>query len=171
MSTRGTAGRLAAAVGAVALLSGCIAPDVEVIGAVGVTVDAQQRPALVLEACDGATTRVDLSFDREGPAEGEENEMVGDWLADAPVPGSSEVVLGSPTAPWVGGSVELRDDRGYIASAAGEGDADVLTQVAFRGGDIAGLEQEMVYTNAEGLEDFGLRARSPAVFSRETCDR
>lgn len=171
MSTRGRAGSLAAAVGSVMFLGGCIAPDVEVIGAVGVMVDAQQRPVLVLEACDGATTRVGLSFDREGLTESEENEMVGEWLAAAPVPGISELVLGAPPVQWVGGSVELRADRGYIADAAGEGDDDVLTQVAFRGGDIAGLQQGMVYTNAAGLEDFGLRGRNPEAFSRETCDR
>lgn len=34
----------------VASLSGCIAPDVEVIGALGVTVDEEQRPVVVVEA-------------------------------------------------------------------------------------------------------------------------
>lgn len=34
----------------VASLSGCIARDVEVIGALGVTVDEDQRPVAVVEA-------------------------------------------------------------------------------------------------------------------------
>ncbi len=44
------AGALAGLMVVVASLSGCIAPDVEVIGALGVTVDEEQRPVAVVEA-------------------------------------------------------------------------------------------------------------------------
>ncbi|MGH3802387.1 MAG: hypothetical protein ACRDTD_20085, partial [Pseudonocardiaceae bacterium] len=43
-------GALAGLMVVVASLSGCIAPDVEVIGALGVTVDEEQRPVVVVEA-------------------------------------------------------------------------------------------------------------------------
>jgi hypothetical protein len=49
----------------VASLTGCIASDVEVIGALGVTVDEEQRPVVVVEACKGTATGVHLSFDRK----------------------------------------------------------------------------------------------------------
>ena len=64
-----------------------------------------------------------------------------------PVPGTSELVLNAPAGPWAGESVEVVIDRGYIATAVGEGDREVLSQVAFRGGDFAAMEPGTVYTN------------------------
>jgi hypothetical protein len=71
----------------VASLTGCIASDVEVIGALGVTVDEEQRPVVVVEACKGTATGVHLSFDRKGLSEDEENEQVAAWTSGVPVPG------------------------------------------------------------------------------------
>lgn len=152
-------------------LAGCIAPDVEVIGALGVTVDEEQRPVLVVEACEGAAAGVDLSLDREGLADEEENEQVGAWIADAPVPGTSELVLHTPARPWAGEAVEMVVDRGYIATAVGEGDREVLSQVAFRGADVAGMESGTVYTNDADPDVRALNGRSAEDFTADVCSR
>ena len=154
-----------------ALLVGCIAPDVEVIGALGVTVDEAQRVVVVVEACDGAATRVDLLLDREGLADGEENEQVEAWTSDEPVPGTSELVLHAPEGPWVGESVDVAVDRGYIATAVGKEDGEVLSQVAFRGGDLAGMEPGMVYTNTTDPDERELVGRSAEDFTGDACSR
>ncbi len=99
------------------------------------TVDEEQRPVVVVEACEGAATRVDLSFDRESLTEDEGNEQVAAWISDEPVPGTSELVLNASAAPWAGESVEVVVDRGYVATALGEGDREVLSQVSFGGED------------------------------------
>ena len=162
-------GALAGLVVVVASLTGCIAPDVEVIGALGVTVDAEQGPVVVVEACTGTATRVDLSLDRQGLTEGEENEQVAAWISDEPVPGRSELVLGAPAGPWAGESVEIVVDRGYIATAVGEGDREVLSQVTFRGEDVAAMKPGTVYTNDPDPDTEELVGRSAQDFSADVC--
>lgn len=53
LAVRHRAGALAGLMVVVASLTGCVASDVEVIGALGVTVDEEQRPVVVVEACKG----------------------------------------------------------------------------------------------------------------------
>lgn len=154
-----------------ASLAGCIAPDVEVIGALGVTVDEEQRPVLVVEACEGAATEVDLSFDREGLTDDEEIEPVAAWISDAPAPGTSELALHAPAGPWEGESAEVVVDRGYIATAVGEGDSEVLRQVAFRGGDLADMKPGTVYTNDTDPDVRELVGRSAEDFAADVCSR
>ncbi len=151
--------------------SACVAPDVEVVGALGITVDQQRRPVVVVEACEGAATEVDLFLDRQGLAEDEENEQVAAWTSDPPVPGMSELVLHAPAGSWVGDPVGALGDRGYVASAAGEGDREVLSQVAFRGGDLAGLEPGTVYTNDPDPDERALIGRSAQDFAADVCSR
>ncbi len=152
-------------------LAGCIAPDVEVVGAVGVTVDDQARAVLVVEPCDAAAVSVDLHHDREGLEDDETNEQVGSWTAAAPATGTSELALHAPSAPWEGQGVEVSADRGYIASALGEGEHEVLTQVAFRGSDLAAMEPGTVYRNDPDPDVTTLVARSPEEFTAEMCSR
>ncbi|USQ77223.1 hypothetical protein [Ornithinimicrobium cryptoxanthini] len=162
-----------------AVLSGCIAPDVEVSGALGVTVDEEARPVLVVEACDGGATVVSLSFDREGLTDDEVNEDIGQWTAAEPVPGASELALHAPAAPWQGEAVELPVDRGYIAGGQGAAEGEVLTQVSFRGPDLAGLDPALVYRNdpdsLTNLDadpgDSALVASTPEEFSAQVCSR
>lgn len=170
----GVGNRAGAAAGltvVLASLAGCIAPDVEVIGALGVTVDEEQRPVVVVEACEGAATEVDLSFDREGLTDDEENEPVAAWISDAPAPGTSELVLHAPAGPWEGESAEVVVDRGYIATAVGEGDSEVLSQVAFRGGDLADMKPGTVYTNDTDPDVRELVGRSAEDFTADVCSR
>lgn len=153
----------------VASLASCIAPDVEVIGALGVTVNEEQRPVLVVEACEGAATEVNLLLDREGLADDEENEQVAQWIADAAVPGTSELVLHAPGGPWEGESVEVVVDRGYVATAVGEGDREVLSQLAFRSGDLAAMNPGTVYSNDTDPDVRELDGRSAEDFTAEVC--
>lgn len=174
MAVGSWAGAAAGLTVVVASLAGCIAPDVEVIGALGVTVDEEQRPVIVVEACEGAATRVDLSFDREGLTDDEENEQVAAWISDAPAPGTSELVLHAPTGPWEGESAEVVVDRGYIATGVGEGtvrDREVLSQVAFRGGDLADMEPGTVYSNDTDPDVRELVGRSAEDFTADVCSR
>ncbi len=171
MAVGNRAGALVGVAVVVASLTGCIAPDIEVIGALGVAVDAEQRPVVVVETCEGAARGVDLSFDREGLTEDEENEQVAAWRSDVPVPGTSEVVLSAPAGPWAGESVELVGDRGYIATAVGEGDREVLSQVAFRGEDFATMEPGTVYINDTASDAQELVGRSAQDFTADVCSR
>ncbi len=164
--------RAAAAAGltiVIGTLAGCIAPEVEVTGALGVTVDEEQRPVVVVQACQGAATGVDLSLDREGLADDEEAEKVGTWIADSPVSGGSELVLHAPRRPWAGDSVELAVDRGYVATAVGEGHGAVLSQVAFRGQDLADMEPGTVYVNDADPDVRELLGRSDQDFTADAC--
>lgn len=149
-------------------VAGCIG-DVRVIGAMGVTVDEQQRPVLIVEACQGTAAEVRMSFDREGLADNEQNEDVGIWVATEPASGSSKLALHAPAGPWTGDPVELASDRGYIVDGIGEGDGGVLSQVYFRGRDIASMDPGMVYTN--NAQGYDLVGRSAEDFTSETCSR
>lgn len=169
MAVGGRAGALAGVTVLVASLTGCVAPDAEVVGALAVTVDEEQRPVIVVEACEGAAGSVDLTFDREGVAEDEENQPVAVWTAEVPVPGTSELVLQAPAGPWEGESVEVLLDRGYIATAVGEGDRDVLSQVAFGGEDFASMEPGTVYVNDADPDVRELVGLSAEDFTADVC--
>jgi len=171
LAVRHRAGALAGLMVVVASLTGCIASDVEVIGALGVTVDEEQRPVVVVEACKGTATGVHLSFDRKGLSEDEENEQVAAWTSGVPVPGTSELVLSAPAGPWAGESVEVVVDRGYIATAVGEGDREVLSQVTFRGEDFAAMEPGTVYTNDTDPDARELVGRIAEDFTADVCSR
>lgn len=155
----------------VASLAGCIAPDVEVVGALGVTVDEQHRPVIVIEACDGATARVDLSLDREGLADEEKNEQVASWIPDLAVPGTSELALHAPSGPWKGEAVAVAVGRGYVATAVGKGNREVLSQVAFRSVDLAEMEPGIVYINDSDPDVRQLFGRSAEDFTAYVCSR
>jgi hypothetical protein len=68
-------------------------------------------------------------------------------------------------------AVDLVADRGYIAGGQGEGDQQVLTQLAFSGSDLAGMEPAMVYRNHPDPDVTTLVARTPADFTAEVCSR
>lgn len=172
-------GWVGVACGVAVLASGCIAPDVEVIGAIGVTADEQSRPVLVVEACEGAAALVSMSYDREGLADDEPNEDLGMWTATAPVSGTSKIILNEPEPPWQGEGVDLALNRGYVAGGQGEKFMQVLTQVSFRGTDLAEMDPGFVYRNdtdlltklgvEPGASDFV--ASTPAEFAAEVCNR
>ena len=152
-------------------MSACIAPDVEVIGALGVTVDQSARPVLVVEACDGAAILVTLSYNREGLADDEENEDIASWTSVEPVVGMSELVLHSPSAPWQGEGIDLPYDRGYIAGGQGEGDKQVLSQVAFSGAQLTEMLPGTIYRNDPDHGVTALVPHTPAEFTAEICSR
>lgn len=153
------------------LMSACVAPDVDVIGALGVTVDEDARPVLVVEPCAGAAILVTLTYNREGLTDDEENEEIARWTSAEPAVGTSKLVLHAPSAPWHGEGINLAFDRGYIAGAQGDGDKQVLTQVAFTGTQLAEMKPGMVYRNDPNPGVTTLVARTPADFTAEICSR
>ena len=135
----------------------------------GVTVDEQQRPVLIVEACQGTAAEVNMYFDRQGLADNEQNVKVETWVATDPQRGSGELTLHAPAEAWSGDPVELSSHRGYIVDGIGEGDSGVLSQVYFRGRDITSMDPGTVYTN--DAQGYDLVGRSAEEFRSETCSR
>lgn len=161
----------AAALVAAASLGGCIAPDIDVVGALGVTVTAEGAPVLVVEPCDTGAVQVLLSGDRAGLADDEENPQLAEWTVDPPgVTGTSRITLGAPTAPWGGQAVTVEPDQGYVATGASSQVKGVLSQVAFTTEELAGLSPDSVYVNASS-DGTGLRSISAEDFRDEICRR
>jgi hypothetical protein len=114
---------------------------------------------------------VNLFLDREGLTDDEENEQVAAWISDVPMPGTSELVLHAPAGPWAGQSVEVIVDRGYMATAVGEGDREVLSQVAFRGVDFAAMAPGTVNINDYDLHVRELVGLIAEDFTADVCSR
>ena len=62
-------------------------------------------------------------------------------------------------------------DRGVPATAVGEGDREVLSQVAFRGVDLADTEPGTVYMNDTDPNLRELIGRSVEDFTADVCSR
>ena len=60
-------------------------------------------------------------------------------------------------------------DRGYIATAVGEGDRQVLSQVSFRGGDLADMKPGTVYVNDTDPDVRTLIGSSAEDFTAHVC--
>lgn len=159
------------ALGALSLMTvaGCIAPDAEVVGKVGVTVDDQQRPIIVMEACDATAEELHLSKDREGLPPEEPNEQLGEWTAEGGAPGRSELALHAPASPWAGDPVTLPDSGGVIAGATGTGWDEVLSQVSFRVADLETMEPGVIQVN-QSTGSFALRSMTSEEFRAFACD-
>jgi hypothetical protein len=46
----------------------------------------------------------------------------------------------APAGAWAGEAIQVLADRGNIATAVGQGEREVLSQVAFHGDDVDDLE-------------------------------
>lgn len=132
----------------VALLTGCL-PEIDVTGKVVLTVDTEQRPILLLYPCTGDVTWVNVSADREGLTDNEQNEEIGTWETSESVTEATELDPRALAAPWTGPTVTLETDRGYIASAVGSGEESVLSQVSWRMEALPTLEPGKMYRNLD----------------------
>ena len=155
---------------ATAGLTGCIAPDIDVVGALGVKVTEDGSAVIVVEPCQAQAITVDLTRDREGLDGSETNETLRVWRADPPT-GAGEIVIGDVAEPWQGESFDLEPGRGYISGGQGAQPKEVLTQVSFRTDDLAGFDPAMVYTNTKDVDSSEMQARSPAEFTAWACGR
>jgi hypothetical protein len=139
-----------------------------------VTVDEKQRPVLVVEACEGAATKVNVFLDREGLTDDEENEQVAARISDVPMPGTSELVLHAPAGPQAGQSVEVIVDRGIHSDGGRWGGPWGAQSGGFRGVDLAAMAPGTVNINDYDLhvrelvglmaEDFRRRVQSRMNF-------
>lgn len=155
-------------------LTGCMALAPEpppVVGALGVTVDEAGRPVVLVEPCGGTVARVDLAGTREGLAPDQENTELGSFVARSADPGWTELALHEPAAPWEGEPVEVGPDaRGVIASGTTV-DGEILTQVAFRAGQLPGMEPGTVYLSDPAGEGLTLEEMTRSAFTALVCGR
>lgn len=152
------------------LLSGCIAPDIDVVGAMGLTVTEDGRPVLVVEPCEVEAVSVTFSLDREGLKPEETNPQVAEWDAEPAAAGQTRIVLHDVQPPWKGPDVTVEDGRGYIAGGISSQVKGVLTQVSFKVDDLADLSPDTIYTN-ESPDSVSLRGHSPSGFVEWACGR
>ncbi|MFX0539681.1 hypothetical protein ACQBAT_01745 [Ornithinimicrobium sp. Y1847] len=131
-------------------LSGCIAPDINVIGGVGFAVDDQGRLMVVVEGCGRPVVRVHMAYNREGLTSDEEpNEEIGEWTLDDSQNPPAQLVISDPGPEWTGSAVRIDPERGVIADGLGER-SDVLTQASLAPGQIPQLEPGKVYYTPRG---------------------
>ena len=78
-------------------------------------------------------------------------------------------MVARPRKPGAGESVTTVADRGYIATAVGEGDRQVLSQVSFRGGDLADMKPGTVYVNDTDPDVRTLIGSSAEDFTAHVC--
>ncbi len=138
------------AVGAAVALSSCgNLITTEIVGKVGISVDTEGNPVVVVAVCDGYLDQVEISQGREGLAEDETNPLVGTWDAAGQHTGVSELDLAAPGSDWQTRTpVSLEPGVLYIVTAHQVG-ADVqASQVDFDVGDLRGLEPGYVYTGS-----------------------
>lgn len=154
----------------VAGLTGCIAPDVEVEGATGLTVDDEHRPVLLVEPCGTAAVRVTLSGTREGLDPSETNREDAVWTATRPPTELSELALHQPGPAWQGPAFTARPGLGYIAEAGSTTRQGVITQVSFYTDDLPGLRPGTVYVGPD-LDTGDYRQMTREEFSDWACSR
>lgn len=167
---RSATGAAVAAVLAASGLTGCIAPDVEIQGAVGLTVDEEGRPVLLVEPCGSAAVQVSLAGTREGLDAAETNRQEGTWTATSPSTELTELTLHRPAPTWQGPDFTPRPGLGYIAEAGTTTRDGVITQVSFHTDDLPGLEPGTVYVGPDPATD-EYRELTREGFSAWACSR
>lgn len=151
-------------------LTGCIAPDIVVQGAVGLTVDEQHRPVLLVEPCGASVVRLTLAGTREGLEPSETNRSEGSWTATNPPSELTEMVMHRPTLTWQGPPFTPRPGLGYIAEAGTTTQDGVITQVSFHTDDLPDLEPGTVYVGPDPETD-EYREMTREGFSSWACSR
>lgn len=151
-------------------LTGCIAPDVHHQGAVGLTVDDQHRPVLLVEPCGASLVRVTLAGTREGLDPAETNRSEGGWTATNPPTELTELVMHRPAPTWQGPVFAPRPGLGYIAEAGTTTQDGVITQVSFHTDDLPDLEPGTVYVGPDP-ESGEFREMTREGFSSWACSR
>lgn len=156
------------------LLSGCLgfAPEpAPVQGAVGVTVDAQGRPVLVVETCTSAPGWVFLTWSREGLEDNQQNEQIGTYEAQGLSAGTNELVLHDPGSGWDGEPFELEPGPLSVLVDGQTVDGETVAMTQFSADDLAGMEPGTVYRVTGTSEDGeAVTEGVPAArFAAEVC--
>jgi len=163
--------RLIPAAIVVALLAACgNQVDAEVVGQVGISVDEQGAPVVVVAVCTDFIDTVDISLGREGLGEGDSNPEVGTWEAQEHVTDFATLNLANPGEAWKAHApLALEPDKHYIVLAE-QAEADVeATQVDFFGKDVAGLAPGKVYTSSGDPDSVKLVGHEAADFQSFAC--
>ncbi|WP_026929353.1 hypothetical protein [Glycomyces tenuis] len=154
------------AVSAAAALAGCSPEDV---GDVGVGVNAQGDPVLVMASCEGPADRIEISSASAAEPGPEGRNWATERELENPEPSYADpaaVSLAEPDPRWEddgGRPVGFEDDRIYRVRALPEG-AGTLGSVSFEMADLAGLEP------GEVLSDRGIASVSEFIDrAHEAC--
>lgn len=153
------------------LLSGCIAPDIDVVGALGLTVTEDGRPVLVVEPCDSSAVMVTLHLSRQGVAPEETNPEVARWTAEPVAAGQTRIVLDEVADPWAGPDVTLEPGEGYIAGGASSVVKQVLSQVAWSEDAVSTFSPGTVYINDADPGSGAMQGIPEAEFAARVCSR
>lgn len=146
------------------LLAGCgNAVTTDVNGATGVTVDDQGKPVVLVMVCHSTIDQIEISADREGLKETEENKILGTWTTSKAKKGLISLDLSAPGEEWKTESSFVPEaSKGYIVIAS-QSDADVeATQASFHGRDLESLTPDEVIA-------FDGQVESRSAFEK-TCD-
>jgi len=129
-------------------VSGCNIVTTDISGQVGVTM-AHGHPTILVLSCDAALGILDVSGDRTGLNEDEENPRLGHWTAATPETGLVELDPANP-AGWSGAGWEWETGRVVIVGA-GSADEDVAaTPVIVNPGDLDRLSRDQVQVGDTG---------------------
>lgn len=138
-----------AAIAAAVLLAGCgnSIADVEKVGNVGVTVDDQGKPVVLVAPCREGRVRVDVSLGRTADmASTEKNQPVGNWTAAAASADPSELHLTDPGSGWEGDAVAAPAPEAMwvVTARFADDDETVLSGPTFDGKQLKGLSADDV---------------------------
>ncbi len=159
----------ALALAVLAGLGGCgNAITAEIVGMAAVAVDDDGNPVLLVRSCTDEVDTVEVVGSREGLADDQPNPVLASWTTREPRAGTLALPVARPPAGWTaqdpaGEAVRFAADQQYIVLGVASG-ADVeVSQVDFRGADLAGLDTEHVLVRQATT---WTRAR----FDAQTCD-
>ncbi|MCW2748366.1 MAG: hypothetical protein JWP10_1508 [Nocardioidaceae bacterium] len=138
-------------------------------GRVGIAVDANGNPVVIVAACPEFLDTVTISEGREGLAETEPNKDVGTWNRNDHLAGVYELNLSKPDDSWSRlQPIELKPSTLYIVIAAQSKKDVEATQVSFYGRDVASLVPGRVYTNTGDPDSSELQWSTQKKFT-EPC--
>ncbi|MDQ6526777.1 hypothetical protein RB608_24355 [Nocardioides sp. LHD-245] len=136
---------LALALGGVSLTACGNAVTTEIVGTVGITVDAEDHPLVLVRVCEGRIDTIEVHGDRAGLAEDEANPILGSWHAETGRDGLVELALGAANDGWSGpDDLSLADGRTYVVTADDSGEDAEATQVSFTTAQLAALTPDQV---------------------------
>jgi hypothetical protein len=163
------AGVVSATVGCSLALSGCTVPPG---GIVGVTVDAQGKPVIVVQMCeghiDGATLYLpDPDPDRIPP----QDKTMGSWEVASPVTGFSQFRLDAAGNGWrLVSTLEPRDpETRYSIYGWSKDNSWSANHLHFSERELVGLEPGSVRVPSEDPESEDNRTESLEDFRSKTC--
>ncbi len=151
-------------------LSGCVGADAEVNGDVGISVDSNGHPIVVIAICKDFVDQVSVTLGREGLKESEANPAVGVFKAGEDIKESAALDLSDPGSSWSNHEPVALDPTKHYIAIAEQAKADVeAAQVDFFGRDLAKMKPGFVYTNTDDIDKVEFDEHKAADFQAFAC--